>query len=339
MMFWNKKKTQLELLIEKDGIDHAAGRLAEIINEKIGSHNVALQFVLEELDAGRQGNATAQRFVRESGFNEHEYAGALHNSFDEVDGENGPQQFLNMLLLSQLQHNMDLMIALRVKIVDHLMRRWELGRYAKSAEEEFDTIEFDNSFNVLQAPKGQSRLITLMMAIEKILKQQMWHVQIIDYEHQHPKEILFSIIAQGYLTFNGPDIHEAKAIEASECTLGIIEHDLDVLPTALLQLSFNFYAQDIEAQLQLFDSRPNGGYSAIRSLASLVDFDRDDLLESFANVNPDSELDTLLREMPLFESTTLFSQTFHDGPGDLAQHIPQLIETIRQKAIQATITL
>ena len=106
MMFWNKKKTQLELLIEKDGIDHAAGRLAEIINEKIGSHNVALQFVLEELDAGRQGNATAQRFVRESGFNEHEYAGALHNSFDEVDGENGPQQFLNMLLLSQLQHNM-----------------------------------------------------------------------------------------------------------------------------------------------------------------------------------------------------------------------------------------
>ena len=34
-MFFGKKKTQLEILINKDGVEHAAKRLAEIINEKI----------------------------------------------------------------------------------------------------------------------------------------------------------------------------------------------------------------------------------------------------------------------------------------------------------------
>jgi hypothetical protein len=104
-------------------------------------------------------------------------------------------------------------------------------------------------------------------------------------------------------------------------------------------LSFNFYEQDIEADLFLFDSRPNGGYSALRSLASLVEFKRDDLLESFADVNPNSKLETLLREMPLFESTKLYSQIFHEGAGEFAQHLPQVIEIVRQKAVQSTITL
>jgi hypothetical protein len=339
MMFFTKKKTQLEKMIDDNGIDTVAQQLSMLINEKIPSLSIAQQFILEELDAARQGNLNAQHFVKESGFMEHKYTGALDNSFDEVDGENGPQQFINALLLSQLQHNMDLMISLRLKIVDALMMHWKLGKYTQSAREEFDIIEFDNSVNVIKAPKGQSQLIAVMIALERVLKQQMWHVQKIDYAHQHPKEILFSIIAQSYLKFNGPDIQEAKAVEASECTLGVIENDLDVLPTVLLQLSFNFYAQDIEAKLQLFDSRPNGGYSAIRTLASLVDFTRDDLLESFADVNPDSELETLLSKMPLFEPTTLHSQAFYKGPGEFAQHLPQLIDTIRQKAIQAAISL
>lgn len=338
-MFWNKKKTQLEILIEKDGLDYSSKRIAEILNDKIPTLAVATQFILEELDAASTGNHVAQQFVRDSGFEEHEYAGALHNSFDEVDGENGPQQFLNALLLSQIKNDMDLMISLRVKIVDHLMRHWELGRYAldNTVEENLtDVFMFDNSANVISAPKGENTLIVVLNTVEMILKNQMlWHVQKIDYGKNHQDAILFALVGQAYLKFNGPDIHEAKAVEASECTKGIIENDLDVLPTVLLQLNFNFYAQDIEVEMCLFDARPSGGYSALRSLASLVEFSRDDLLESFADVNPDSELETLLREMPLFESTILFSKNFHGGPGELAQHLPQLIETVRHKAIQA----
>lgn len=128
-MFWNKKKTQLEQLIEKDGLDHASRRMAEIINEKIGSHDVALQFVLEELDAARQGNSQALHFVQSSGFEPHEYIQAMNNSFEEVDGAKGPQMFLNNLMMSQLMHNRDLMTSFRIAVTDKIMQMWSLGKY------------------------------------------------------------------------------------------------------------------------------------------------------------------------------------------------------------------
>ena len=340
MMFFTKKQTQLEKMIDDSGIDTVAGQLALLINEKIPSPAVAYQFILEELDAARQGNITAQRFVKESGFKEHEYVDAMNNSFNEVDGENGPQQFLNTLLISQLQHNMDLMISLKLKIVDHIMRRWKLGRYdLTETNDSFDTFEFDNSANILQAPKGQSPFIAVMIALEMMLKQQMWYVQKIDYKHKHPKEIFFSIIAQAYLKFNGPDIHEAKAVEASECTLGIIENDFDVLPTVLLQLNFNFYEQDIEVEMHLFDSIPNGGYNGIKGLSSLIDFSRDEFLGTFANVNPNSELEQRLKQFPLYDDKLLLTEIFNEGPVEFAQHLPEIMERVKKIALHTIINL
>jgi hypothetical protein len=342
-MFFTKKKTQLEKMIDDSGIDTVAQQLSVLINEKIPSLEVARQFILEELDAASAGNHIAQQFVLDSGFEDHEYKGALHNSFDEVDGENGPQQFLNVLLLSQIKNDMDLMISLRVKIVDHLMRHWELGRYAldNTVEENMtDVFMFDNSANVISAPKGESALIAVLNAIEMILKNQMlWHVQKIDYGKNHQDGVLFAVVGQAYLKFNGPDIHEAKAVEASECTLGIIEHDLDVIPTVMLQLSFNFYAHEIQTQLRFFDSRPNGGYNAIKGLDSLVSFTREEFLGSFANVNPDSELEQLLKQFPLYDSELLFDQTFTKGPLDFAQHLLDVMNEVSQIAIHTTINL
>lgn len=236
-MFLKKKKTPLEKMIDDIGIDTVAQQLSILINEKISSLKVARQLILEELDAASTGNHVAQRFVQNSGFKEHKYEGSLHNSFDDVDGENGPQQFLNTLLLSQLTHDMDLMISLRVKIVDHLMRHWELGQYALDntlGENMTDMFMFDNSANVISASKVEITLIAVMNAVEMILKNQMWHVQKIDYGKNHHNGVLFAVVRQAYLKFNGPEIHKAKVVEASECTMGLIENDLDVLPTVLL---------------------------------------------------------------------------------------------------------
>lgn len=128
-MFWKKKKTQLEMLIEKDGLDHAVSRMAEFLNEKIPSYLVAKQFVLEELDAASKGNNTAQHFVANSGIQPNEYIGTMNNSFEEVDGVNGPQMFLNNLMMSQLMHNRDLMTSFRIAITDKIMQIWSLGKY------------------------------------------------------------------------------------------------------------------------------------------------------------------------------------------------------------------
>lgn len=128
-MFWNKKKTQLEKMIDENGIDFVAVQLAILINEKISSLRVARQFVLEELDAARQGNDVAQRFVKNSGFSESEYKGAMNRSFEEVDGANGPQQLILHILTSQLSQDIELMVKVRCQTVEHIMKEWNLGKY------------------------------------------------------------------------------------------------------------------------------------------------------------------------------------------------------------------
>ena len=113
--------------VRKDGVDHASLIISQEVQKKIGSYEVALQFVLEELDAARQGDDTAINFAINSGFSENDYKGAMNNSFDEVDGPGGPQ----LLLLNFLFKigDMDLMVSLRVATVDKIMQEWRLGKY------------------------------------------------------------------------------------------------------------------------------------------------------------------------------------------------------------------
>ena len=85
-------KNNMTETIENLGIDKTAELLAEYINQKIPSEDVAIQFILEEIEAASQGNELARIFAENSGFDEDDYIGAMHNSFEEVDGENGPQQ-------------------------------------------------------------------------------------------------------------------------------------------------------------------------------------------------------------------------------------------------------
>lgn len=338
-MFWNKKKTQLEMLIEKDGLDHAAKNLAGVINEKIPLINIARQFILEELDAARQGNSDAINFAIQSGIPSNEYEGAMKNSWEEVDGANGPQQLLHHILLSQLDHDRDLMLQMRFKVVEHIMKIWKLGKYNNEIEDPLDIFSFDNSDQVLSSPKGQSQFITLLDALKDIMKIQMWHVQKIDYGQKRHHGVLFAIVGQSYLKFNGPDVNIAREVEASECTLGIIENDLDVFPTVLLQQSFNFYQNEIEVKLELLDSRENGGYNAIAGLASMVCFTRDELLGSFAHLNPESEFEQLLDQYPLFESEVLYSNTFHDGPMDLANNLEDVMRDVMKIALRTIMNL
>lgn len=120
---------QMLNIIQEQGIDKTSELLAEYINQKIPSEDVAIQFVLEELEAASQGNEIARLFAETSGFDEDDYLGAMYNSFEEVDGKNGPQQeILNLCMM--LRPNQILMTELRIKTVDNIMKYWKLGKYA-----------------------------------------------------------------------------------------------------------------------------------------------------------------------------------------------------------------
>lgn len=115
--------------ITKYGIDDTSEMLAEYLNQKIHSEDIAIQFVLEELEAASQGNDSARQFALSSGFDEDDYKGAMCNSFEEVDGANGPQQEI-LKLCMMLYPNQQLMTELRIKTVDNVMQHWKLGKYA-----------------------------------------------------------------------------------------------------------------------------------------------------------------------------------------------------------------
>lgn len=120
---------KLQNLIEHLGVDQISELLAEYVNQKISSEDVATQFILEEIEAASKGNEEAKLFAQTSGFDESDYLGAMYNSFEEVDGANGPQQeILNLCVM--LYPNQQLMTELRIKTVDNIMKHWKLGKYA-----------------------------------------------------------------------------------------------------------------------------------------------------------------------------------------------------------------
>lgn len=124
-----KNKSDLEKLIDKDGLDYVAKRFAEIISRKLPTREIAYQFIQEELDGASGGNDASKIFAATSGINPREYADALKNSIPEVDGPAGPQQLLLALSL-QLQHDRDLMAKFRCKVDEHIMAAFKFGKFS-----------------------------------------------------------------------------------------------------------------------------------------------------------------------------------------------------------------
>lgn len=127
------ERTEQEIAFEKsvikDGYKYAGMRVAQIINQKITSKTLARQFVLEELDAARQGNEFAINFVKQSGFESYEYIGAMSKT--KWEGDESELEHLQLYFryfLMQIK-DIDLMVKLSTSTVDEIMKIWKLGKY------------------------------------------------------------------------------------------------------------------------------------------------------------------------------------------------------------------
>ena len=139
-----------------NSVNDVVKNITEGVNNRIGSKGIALQFVLEELEAARQGNEAAIKFVENSGFSPSEYEGAMQNSIEEVDGPDGPQQFL-LSSLMQFSSDMDFMVNLRLQVVENIINGWELnthreGRIDKLFQSLKNILEDDESVMPALAP-------------------------------------------------------------------------------------------------------------------------------------------------------------------------------------------
>ena len=126
----SQEDIDFENQVKKDGYEYAGKRIADEINERITSKDLAKQFVLEELDSARQGNEYTQiHFVKNSGFKSFEYVGAINKTRGE--GNESELEHLQLLLRTFMTriNDVDLMLKVWTTVVDEIMKRWELGKY------------------------------------------------------------------------------------------------------------------------------------------------------------------------------------------------------------------
>ena len=122
----NQPKSDLEKQIESDRVDHAIEKLIEVTLKKIRTEAIAYQFVLEELEGASMGNSLSKDFVKKSGISINQYKGAMDNSMIEVDGPEGPQQFLRYI---GMQLSEPLRVQVSLAVVDGVMKKFALGKY------------------------------------------------------------------------------------------------------------------------------------------------------------------------------------------------------------------
>ena len=116
--------------VKIDGVPHAARRIAEEMNEYIDSKELARQFVLEELDAARQGDEYAVNFAINSGFSRSEYIGAMQKT--KWGGDSNKLEHIQLFMrnFTHRLNDIDLMCKLQTSIVDEIMKLWKLGKYS-----------------------------------------------------------------------------------------------------------------------------------------------------------------------------------------------------------------
>jgi len=129
--------------VREDGVDYASKRIMEMLNNEITSLELAKQFVLEELDAARQGNEYAQIFAKNSGFKSYEYVGALTRT--RWKGDESKLEHIQLYVREAFFfpiRDVDLMVELSTAVVDKIMKKWALGKYtSKSKLDKNDIME------------------------------------------------------------------------------------------------------------------------------------------------------------------------------------------------------
>lgn len=178
MLKFFKKKSDVQKLIERVGLEDASFYYAGVVAEKLPNNAIFKQFLLEELDGASQGNAFAQEFARNSPIPESEYKGALRCSSPEVDGPNGPQQTLHRITL-QLSHDRELMAKFRVMIVSNIIHNMRVGTPDNPAEpgslERPQFIVGDESLPT--APKDDDEMYPLCIKIAQSLTKRLLNEQ------------------------------------------------------------------------------------------------------------------------------------------------------------------
>ncbi len=119
--------------IRKDGLEIAIKQFIKEINDKIPSKEIAMKFVLQELDLAQQEKSLPQAFISDSGFHPLEYEGTVER-FRENDEDLLKIQTLFDEFLKKIREREINLVS--IEILDGIMDQWKIGRYSPARERE-----------------------------------------------------------------------------------------------------------------------------------------------------------------------------------------------------------
>jgi len=150
------------LQLRNDGLKIAIEQCLEEINGAIPSKEVAIKFVLQELDFAEKENLFSQEFLTQSGFHPLEYKNALERFKDSQEELLHIQTILDNFL-RKIKNEKE-MINVSMGLLKKVMYRWEIGKYSLARgeheeqtiephkEEEQEDIEENNTIENIEEP-------------------------------------------------------------------------------------------------------------------------------------------------------------------------------------------
>lgn len=174
-------------------IDEAVKDLIEIIDNKKSPKDVAWQFILEELDAAK---SSPVEFVHQriSTFyiEHHEYKDAMKRSWNDVDGQSGPQQYLVNICLTLLSQkiNSEVIASLRISIVEYILAHYKFGRYFTNDQTDKNSCNIDLFFPEINGIGKNPNFVVLLddkyRAVREVINK--WATGFIDRDNKFKKE-------------------------------------------------------------------------------------------------------------------------------------------------------
>ncbi len=120
------------LAVPKGNIKYSAQKIADLVSNSFSSREVAIQFVLEELDIAQNGNTRERMFVINSGVEHKLYNDSIANfnqknkvKLEEVD--DACKQLSD--LLDILNGSTSFKVQFRLATLDQIMRKYNIGKY------------------------------------------------------------------------------------------------------------------------------------------------------------------------------------------------------------------
>ena len=134
-----KEEREFNAQVRRDGLEIAINRCLQEINQTIPSKELAIKFVLQELDFAQKEEILPLNFIFNSGFHQLEYQDAT-GRFKESEEELLKIQTISDNFLKNIKNEKEIIYTL-TKIIEAIMYRWEIGKYAPARGENEEKIE------------------------------------------------------------------------------------------------------------------------------------------------------------------------------------------------------